>query len=90
MGTYVSSVRYTAHDLPSLENKFRNLSNDVIDLEIKMNELKDTLMLQNAQLFDLGQTIMQYQNAIDNKKEQLIKMDKQLVIQYGKSKSDKH
>ena len=36
-------LRYTAHDLPSLEIKFRNLSNDVIDLEIKKKELKDTL-----------------------------------------------
>ena len=83
-------LRYTAHDLPSLEIKFRNLSNDVIDLEIKKKELKDTLMLQNAQLIDLGQVITQYQNAIYIKKEQLMKMDKQLVIQYGKSKSDKH
>jgi hypothetical protein len=83
-------LRYTAHDLPSLENKFRNLSNDVIDLEIKKKELENTITLQNTRLIDLGQVINQYQDAIDNKKEQLMKMDKQLIIQYGKSKSDKH
>jgi hypothetical protein len=85
-------LRYTAHDLPSLENKFRNFSNDVIDLEIKKKELKNTLMLQNAQLFDLGQVITQYQSAIDSKKEQLMKMNSyvsQLAIHSSKSKLDK-
>jgi predicted nuclease with TOPRIM domain len=85
-----NALRYAAHDLPSLENKFRNLSNDVIDLEIKKKELENTITLQNTRLIDLGQVITQYQNAIYIKKEQLMKMDKQLVIQYGKSKSDKH
>jgi uncharacterized coiled-coil protein SlyX len=83
-------LRYTAHDLPSLENKFHKLSNDVIDLEIKKKELENTITLQNTQLIDLGQVITQNQNAIYIKKEQLMKMDKQLVIQHGKSKSDKH
>ena len=46
-------------------------------------------MLQNAQLFDLGQTINQYQNTIDSKKHQLMKMDTQLAVQRGKSNSDK-
>jgi hypothetical protein len=59
-------------------------------LEIKKKELIDTLMLQNAQLVDLGQTIAYHQNTIDSKKEQVLKMDNQLVIQHGKSKSDKH
>jgi hypothetical protein len=48
-----------------------------------------TLTLWNAQLSDLGQTIIQYQSAIDNKKLQLMKMDKQLAFQRGKSKLDK-
>ena len=43
----------------------------------------------NAQLFNLGQAITQYQNIIDGKKLQLMKMDKQLAIQRGKSNSDK-
>lgn len=47
-------------------------------------------MLQNAQLVDLGQTIAYHQNTIDSKKEQVLKMDNQLVIQHGKLKSDKH
>ena len=62
-------LRYTAHDLPSLENKFRNLSNDVIDLEIKKKELENIITLQNTRLIDLGQVITQYQNAIYIKKE---------------------
>jgi len=51
-------------------------------LEIKKKEA-------NSQLFDLGQAITQYQNIIDSKKLQLMKMDKQLAIQRGKSNSDK-
>ena len=66
------------HDLPSLENKLYGIANNVIDLEIKKKEM-------NAQLFDLGQTITQYQNMIDSKKLQLMKMDEQFAIQRGKS-----
>jgi hypothetical protein len=36
-------LRYTAYDIPSLENKFRNLSNDIIDLEIKKRKNWKTL-----------------------------------------------
>lgn len=70
------------HDLPSLENKLYRLANNVIDLEIKKKE-------SNSQLFDLGQTITQYQNIIDNKKQQLMKMDTELAIHHGKSKLDR-
>ncbi|MGA7368542.1 MAG: hypothetical protein WBX01_05385 [Nitrososphaeraceae archaeon] len=58
-------IKHAAHDIPSLENKYYRLANDVLDLEIKRKEL-------NVQLFDLGQTITQYQNIIDSKKHQLI------------------
>ena len=54
-------LKHAGHDIPSLENKFSQLSNVVLDLGIKRKEL-------NAQLFDLGQTIGQYQNIIGNKK----------------------
>ena len=78
----------------TIRNRVKELNNTVrrtrLDLEIKKKELTDTLMLQNAQLVDLGQTIAHHQNTIDSKKEQLLKMDNQLVIQHGKSKSDKH
>ena len=56
-------IKY-AHDLPYLENKFRELANIVLDLEIKKKELKNTIMQQNTQLFVLGQVINQYQNTI--------------------------
>jgi prefoldin subunit 5 len=69
-------LRYADHDLPELTNKIQRLTNDVIDLEYKKRDLKDTLMLWNAQLVDLGQTIIQYQSAIDRKKQQLTRMDK--------------
>jgi ribosomal protein S24E len=76
----IKTVLKYAHDLPSLENKFRDLANIVLDLE-----LKNTIMQQNAQLFDLGQTITQYQNIIDSKKHQLMKMDTQLAVSRHKS-----
>jgi hypothetical protein len=68
-----------------LENKFRDLANVVLDLEIRKKEL-------NAQLLDLGHVIKQYQNAIDSKKEQRSKIEVymlQLTIHHAKSKSSK-
>jgi hypothetical protein len=53
----IKTVLKHAHDLPSLENKFYDLANIVLDLEIKKKELKNTIMQQNTQLFDLGQII---------------------------------
>jgi hypothetical protein len=69
-------LRYTNYDLPSLENKFQKLTGDVIELEWKKRDLNNTIILWKAQLSDLGQTITQYQNAIEMKKQQLIRMDK--------------
>jgi hypothetical protein len=40
----IKTVLKYATDLPSLENKFRDLANIVLDLEIKKKELKNTLM----------------------------------------------
>jgi hypothetical protein len=60
-------LKYAA-DLPSLENRFSGLAKTVLDLEIKKKELSD-------QLVDLGCAIDQYLCAIDNKKEQLMKMN---------------
>jgi len=85
----IKAVLKYAHDLPSLENKFRDLANIVLDLEIKKKEPKNTILQQNAQLFDLGQTITQYQNIIDSEKLQLMNIDKPLTVQRGKSNSDK-
>jgi peptidoglycan hydrolase CwlO-like protein len=64
------------YDLPALESKIQKLTADVIDLEWKKRDLKDTITLWSAQLADLGQTITEYQNAIENKKQQLMRMDK--------------
>jgi len=81
----IRAILKYAHDLPSLENKFRDLANIVLDLEIKKKELKNTIMQQNTQLFDLGQVINEYQNTIDSKKHQLMKMDTQLAVPLNKS-----
>jgi hypothetical protein len=81
----IKTVLKHAHDLPSLENKFYDLANIVLDLEIKKKELKNTIMQQNTRLFDLGQVINQYQNTIDSKKNQLMKMDTQLAVPRNKS-----
>jgi hypothetical protein len=60
-------LKYAAHELPTLENKIRKLMNDVIELEFMKKDLNNTIRLQRAQLSDLGQVIIKYQNAIDNK-----------------------
>jgi hypothetical protein len=61
-------LRYAGHELPSLESKMRKLTNDIIELEFRKKDLDNTIMLQRAQLSDLGQVITKYQNVIDNKK----------------------
>lgn len=63
-------LRYANYDLPSLENKLRKLRSEIIELEFKKKDSEDTLRLQRAQLLDLGQIIIRYQNAIDSKKQQ--------------------
>jgi transposase len=74
---YISKfLRYANYDLPSLENKFQKLTGDVIELEWKKRDLNNTIILWKAQLSDLGQTITQYQNAIEIKKQQLMRTDK--------------
>jgi hypothetical protein len=76
---YISKfLRYADHDLPSLENKFQNLTGEVIELEWKKKDLNNTIILWNAQLRDLGQNIEQYQIAIDSKKQQLMRLDKRV------------
>jgi hypothetical protein len=62
-------LKYAGHDLPSLENKIRKLTNDVIELEIQKRDLNNSIMLQRAQLSDLGYTIVEFQNAIDSKRK---------------------
>ena len=54
-------LRYANHDLPSLENKKRKLTSDIIELEFQKKELNNTIMLQHAQLSDIGQAITEYQ-----------------------------
>jgi peptidoglycan hydrolase CwlO-like protein len=66
------------YDLPHLENKIQKLTGDVIELEWKKKDLNNTITLWNAQLADLGQTVEQYQNAIESKKQQLMTMDKRV------------
>ncbi|MGC2309383.1 MAG: hypothetical protein WA461_13340 [Nitrososphaeraceae archaeon] len=76
---YISKfLRYADHDLPFLEDKIQKLTGDVIELEWKKRDLNNTTILWKAQLADLGQTIAQYQNAIESKKQQLMRMDKRV------------
>ena len=65
----IKTILKYAVDLPSLENKFRNLANTVLDLEIKKKEL-------SVQLVDLAQVINQYQSVIDYKKQYHTDMSK--------------
>jgi flagellar biosynthesis chaperone FliJ len=58
-------IKYANHDLPYLTDKIQRLTNDVVDLELKKIDLKNVLILWNAQLSDLGQSITQYQNTIE-------------------------
>jgi hypothetical protein len=86
-------IKYANHDLPYLTDKIQRLTNDVVNLEYKKKDSKAVLTLWNAQLSDLGQSVTQYQNVIDSKKQQLMKMDKQIsqlqgIIRDTKSSKD--
>ena len=71
-------IKFANYELPSLESKIQNLTGDVIELEWKKRDLNNTITLWNAQLRDLGLTMEQYQNAIEIKKQQLMRMDKRV------------
>ena len=60
-------LKYAGHDLPLLENKIRGLRSEIIDLEFRKKDLNNTIKLQSAQLFDLGQVITKSQNSIYRK-----------------------
>lgn len=60
--------KYAGHDLPLLEAKIRGLRSEIIDLEFRKRDLNNTIKLQSAQLFDLGQIIIRFQNAIERNK----------------------
>jgi hypothetical protein len=77
-GYITKFLRYTNYDLPTLENKIQSLTGDVIELELKKRDLNNTITLWSAQLRDLGQTIEQYQKAIEIKKQQLMRTGKQI------------
>ena len=82
----IKTILKYAADLPYIENKFRDLANVVLDLEIRKKEL-------SAQLNDTVQLINHYKNAIEIKKEQLLimngRMSPQQAVQSGKSKIGK-
>ena len=73
---HLKFIKFANYDLPSLENTIQNLTGDVIELEWKKRDLNNTITLWNAQLRDLGQTMEQYQKAIEIKKQQLMRTEK--------------
>jgi len=50
-------LRYVGNDLPQLTDWVQCLSNDVINLEDKKRNLLNELVLWNGQLYDLGRAI---------------------------------
>jgi len=50
-------LRYVGNDLPKLTDRIQCLSNDVVNLEDKKRNLLDQLIIWNAQLSDLGKAI---------------------------------
>ena len=77
-GYILKFVRYADYNLPFLEDKIQKLTGDVIELEWKKRDLYNTITLWNAQLHDLGLTMEQYQNAIEIKKQQLMRTEKRV------------
>jgi hypothetical protein len=71
-------LRYAVYDLPSLENRIRRLSNDVIDMEWRKKELRDEaakLISSNSQLEKIQE---RYQLEIELKREIISNLDQQI------------
>ena len=71
-------LRNAGHDLPSLEDKIRRLTRDVIDLEWKKKQLKDDLVKLSSSKSQLEKLHKRYHMEIGLKKEIVSNLDQQL------------
>ena len=71
-------IRYASHDLPTLEDKIRRLTSDLIDMEWKKKRLGDEIAIQRSCASELQKLRNRYEMEIDMKKEIISNLDRQI------------
>lgn len=71
-------LKYAGHDLPSLENRVQSLSSTAIDLEWKKKRVGTEAAKLNSNLFQLEKLCKRYHMEIEEKKQIILNLDRQL------------
>lgn len=71
-------LRYAVYDLPSLEDKIRRLTSDVIDMEWRKKHLRDEVARLSSNKSQLEVLQKRYQMEIEQKKHIISNLDRQL------------
>ena len=71
-------LRYAAFDIPTLENRCQQLSNDVLELQLRKKKLGDEVATQCSSITHLEKSLSWYKMEIKQKKEIISNLDQQL------------
>jgi hypothetical protein len=71
-------LRYAAFDIPTLQNRCQQLSNDVLELQFRKKKLDDEVATQCSSITQLEKSLNWYKIEIKQKKEILLSLDRQL------------
>ncbi len=71
-------LRYAAFDIPTLENRCQQLSNDVLELQFRKKKLGDEVATQCSSITQLEKSLNWYKMEIKQKKEIISNLDQQL------------
>ena len=71
-------LRYPAFDIPTLENRCQQLSNDVLELQFRRKKLGDEVAIQCSSITQLEKSLNWYKVEIKQKKEIISNLDQQL------------
>ena len=71
-------LRCAGEDLPTLENRCQQLSNDVLELQFRKKKLSDEVATQCSSITQLEKSLNWYKMEIEQKKEIISNLDQQL------------
>jgi len=71
-------LRYAAFDIPTLQNRCQQLSNDILELQFRKKKLGDEVAIQSSSITQLEKSLNWYKVEIKQKKEIISNLDQQL------------
>ena len=71
-------LRYAAFDIPTLQNRCQQLSNDVLELQFRKKKLEDEVATQCSSISKLEKSLNWYKVEIKQKKEIISNLDQEL------------